>query len=73
MTQQLITENFMKLEAAQNDKDLVVFQRELFEEAAAKISRGVEEGEFREDVDLREHLDMLEEKHIRSSAGDWTA
>jgi len=63
----------MQLEVAQKDKDLAVFQRKLFEEAAMKISRGVEEGEFREDVDLREHLDMLEEKHIRSSAGDWLA
>ena len=63
----------MKLKAAREDKDLAVFQRKLFEEAALKISRAAEEGEFTEDVDLREHLDMLQAKHVRSSAGDWTA
>jgi hypothetical protein len=55
----------MQLEATKKDKDFMIFQREQFEKMSTTIQDQVFANENIEDVDLREHLDLLLSKNIR--------
>ena len=61
----------MNLKAAAKDKEFAIFQRRLYQTSALKLKDTVEAAEFMEDIDLRDHLDLLQEKNIRTDAGDW--
>jgi hypothetical protein len=61
----------LSLKAAAKDKEFAIFQRRLYQDSALKLKDTVEQAEWMEDVDLRDHLDLLQEKNIRTDAGDW--
>jgi len=61
----------LNLKAAAKDKEFAIFQRRLYQDSALKLKDTVQQAEWIEDVDLRDHLNLLQEKNIRTDAGDW--
>ena len=55
----MISENFLKLRSAQKDKEFAQYQLEVYKKAFKDLGEKISESEWVDDVDLREHLDLL--------------
>lgn len=63
-TQQLISENLLQLKASKADAGFVIFQRNLYESIIESTRARCKEAETLDDIDLSEHLAMLEGKSL---------
>ena len=61
----------MRLKAAKKDKEFAQFQLKLYRYSAKELSSLVNASEWIEDIDLREHLDLLRKKELPASEGVW--
>ena len=63
-TQQQISENLLQLKASKGDAGFVVFQKNLYEGIIEATRQRKKDAENIDDIDLTEHLEMLEKKNM---------
>ena len=68
-TQAMISENMLQLKTAKTDPGFVHFQKVMYEGIIEKTRKLCKEGAELDDIDLTEHLEMLEKKNLMKS--DW--
>lgn len=68
-TQQLISDNLMKLKAVKSDQNYMIHQKVLYETATESTRQACIAAQKIEDIDLKEHLADL--NHKKLAKNDW--